>query len=836
MALLSRQKKLRLDPDAPAKPAKRPSRAEQVFLSRRMFLARGMVVAGFAALAAKLGFMQVLQHRAWAEEARSNTRRRQYLKPARGLIYDRRGRLLADNRRTWEVRVVPADLPEDALERRAVLDHLINALALPDALVLDPAAIPAGQEEVVYGALVGTMVSMGMAQEGEIDGWLEYLRLESTRNYLVLIDDALSANEAAQFRAIGAQLPGVYVMNDLDYAIGNLGDPRLAVPIKTGIPKELALRLEANKLYLPGVQVVDNVLVRRYHGGEVMSHVLGYARRMTADLYELHKNDVYDDGTTVPVYEPDDTIGQDGLEYSQEKHLRGIKGLRWIEVDSHGVERREIDRTEPIPGHSTKLTLDLELQQAISRILAEAIGFTNEDRPRKNRRFKFPANAGAVVAIDPRDGAVLATVSYPHYDNQLFVDGISERQYKQYLGNPNPQPSEPPSDAPLFNRAIAAEHPCGSTIKPFMTISGLKNRKLAVDMRFSCSGAIFVPTDFDESKGETYPCWAWKGGGHGALDVYGAIEQSCDIFFYNVGTPREKLEGATDYLRYYDYDLKTEREGGNPPFGEMHYFQGLGIEAIHEDFTERFWFGRSTEIELPGEKLGVVPNDAWIQDAYAGQRWSAGDTINVSIGQGYFQATPLQMALNTAAIANFGKVWRPRLVEALLDLDGNEVQRFEPDLLRRMKVQREHFDIAREGMRRVVHSPDSAAHHWVDPVTFEELGTKWPNLNPEDEEEIVVGGKTGTAEVGAVLEDGTYDRQHAWFTCFAPFDEPEIALAIVIEEGGEGSDYAVPVADKVLRAYFESTGRRPRGRILPADETEPEAASTPAPAAVPSPE
>jgi penicillin-binding protein 2 len=801
MALLSRQKKMRLDPDAPPKPGKRQGRTEQLFLNRRVFLARGAIVAGFAALAGKLGFMQIVQHQAWATEADNNVRRVEYLKSPRGLIYDRQGRLLADNRRTWEVRIVPANLPQDETERRAVLDQLINALALPDALVVDPSAIPVGEEEVVHGGLVGTMAGLGMCSSDDVQWWLDKLRDESGRNYLVLVDDALSADEAAQFRALGSQLPGVYVMNLVDYAVGNVGDPRLAVPIKTGVPKEIALRLEANQLQLPGIQVVDNVLVRRYHGGTVMSHVLGYARRITGALYEKHEDERYENGA--PVYELDDTIGQDGLEFSLETQLRGVKGKRFVEVDSHQVMQRELTRTEPTPGRSLKLTLDLELQEAVSRILKDAIDFTNQDRPIRRRKFKYPAQSGAVVAIDPRDGAVLAMVSFPHYDNQLFVDGISQRQYKDY--------TDDKIGAPLFNRTIAASHPSGSSIKPFTALGALRDKKITPEDRFYCSGCIIVPWDWDESKGNKHPCWL-RDGGHGPLNVYEALERSCDVFFYNVGAPQDRVQGATEDLRYYDWFWSAGRRG------DKHYFRGLGIKLIEQHLTERFWFGRPTGIDLPGEKTGIVPNDTWKRTQYKGEGWSLGDTINVSIGQGFFQTTPLQMALNTAALANFGKVWRPRLVEALLDEHGAEVEKIEPELLRQIKIKPEQFDVVREGMRRVVHSPDSAASHWTDPVTLAPTTTKWPNVNPEGEEEIVIGGKTGTAEVGEQLADGTYDRQHAWFVCFAPFDEPEIALAVVIEEGGEGSDYAVPVADEVLRAYFELTGRRERGLILPKTE------------------
>lgn len=178
----------------------------------------------------------------------------------------------------------------------------------------------------------------------------------------------------------------------------------------------------------------------------------------------------------------------------------------------------------------------------------------------------------------------------------------------------------------------------------------------------------------------------------------------------------------------------------------------------------------------------------------------------------------MQIAINTAVIANGGYVYRPRLVHSIVDDKGDEVQTFKPEKLRRLNISQEHLDLVREGMRRVVHGQNGTARHNIDSETGEDV-SKWPLTNPSDAEEIIIGGKTGTAEIGAVNEDGQYLESHAWFTCYAPFDDPEVVCSTVFfERGGEGATYAVPVADKALRAYFETTGRRPRGVMLRTDE------------------
>ncbi|MFN8591519.1 MAG: penicillin-binding protein 2 [Thermomicrobiales bacterium] len=877
-------------------------------ISRRVFLGRTAIISAFTVLAARLGYMQLLKGESFRLKSQQNIQKDEVLRPTRGVIYDRKNRELAVNRETWEVSVRPSDLPSaktEPQERRRVLDELIAALSLPDALVLDPLSVPEGARQTIYartaqllgktltveqtdqtvlhpffrvpGQLVrvngqdlqifvypnetarksdsarisadgkliagqtaewpmpprfstgGNVLGVLLTADGRLAGrvdraisnldeatapvtmdgvikvlsedalaqWTQYIEQEEGQNYLIRLEDDLTIDQASLCRAHLNEIPGVKVMNQLDYLVEN-GRDKESVVVKTGVPRDVALKLESNKLYLPGVELEDGVLIRRYPGGEAMSHILGYVGKISQRDYENPKNR---DELGKPLYSPDDTIGKDGLELELEQTLRGTPGARVVEINPVADAWQVVpDSTiEAQPGKNVTLTIDLELQRAVSEILRAGITYSNADRRAieaadPTRRVKTESGAGAVVAIDPRTGEVLAMVSYPHYDNQLFVDGISQRKYQEYTSEE--------ANKPLLDRALRGEYPPGSTLKPFLAAAGLQEGKIDVNKNYSCVGAIQVPYAWDESKGNIHPCWAWRLGGHGALDVYGAIEQSCDVFFYNVGAPRQPVDEAkSDYLHYRDKNLLTNE------LGELHYFEGLGIQAIKENLENRFWFGNRTGIELPTEGRGVVPDPEWLARNFQGTGWSVSATINVSIGQGYFLTTPLQLALNTAAIANSGKVLKPQIVARTYDGHPPDKVTIDPIVQREVGIKKDHIDVVREGMRRVVHGSLGTA-----PVS-----TKWTLTNPAGEREITIGGKTGTAEIGTADPNGIYDRQHAWFTCFAPYEDPEIAVSVIVEDGGEGSAYAVPVADRVMRAFFELSGRRKRGVVLRTD-------------------
>jgi penicillin-binding protein 2 len=405
----------------------------------------------------------------------------------------------------------------------------------------------------------------------------------------------------------------------------------------------------------------------------------------------------------------------------------------------------------------------------------------------------------AVVISDVNTGEVLAMVSHPSYDNQLFVDGISSRKYQELTKDPQD---------PLFDKSFMGKYPPGSTIKPFMALTGLREGVITGDSTFTCRGGIKVLLTFDRSKGQDYNCWNLAGD-HGELNLENAINQSCDVYFYNVGVSKGRESEDTDLNKYFD---RTPLTG---VIGEEHTFQGLGIAKIHSALTKRFWYNKATGIDLPLESNGFVGDDEWKRENLEGSGWTIGDSVNASIGQGYVEASPLQMAVNTAALANGGTVWKPRVVQAIVDDNGAVLQSSPPSRSRKIKLDPGHLGLVLGAMKRVA-TTRTAAPPTTSTTTGPAEESRWLTLNPEGEKEIFIGGKTGTAEFGkshptTKNDDGTplvYYDYHAWFTCFAPHDKPEIAVAVFVESGGQGGTNAVPIADKALRAYFESTGRR----------------------------
>jgi penicillin-binding protein 2 len=839
--MLKRKKRMRYEPPGSrSKGRKRsaPRRVDQIFLTRRVFIVKTAVVAGFATLAARLAQMQIVRGDHYVEAAKDNVVSWKATKPIRGLIMDRRARPLAGNRRTWEVRFVPTTLRQASQEdQQRVRDLLITALRLPDCLIIDPKAVPADPQDKIKTTVYTRVANLlGDIDPADVEARIKFINASAKYNYVVLVEPELTSDQAARFNEALSELPGVEVVNYFDYLTRNYRYWETPVSIKRDVSRDVALKLEANRLYLPSIELDDNVLTRQYYGGPVMSHVLGYVGKIQDGDLNDDSNIARRDETRVyyKTYQPDDYIGQTGIERKLESVLRGQNGGVYLEQDASGVEIREVSGEAPaVPGKNLKLTIDLELQSAVSKILEDGIAYSTSP-PGKLK----PSNTrgGAVVMMSPRTGEIFSMVTFPNYDNQLFIDGLSVSKAREYgLGLTPEEQAKQKADLdaglvkgvtdPLTDRAAAGSYAPGSTLKLFMATSALREKKITEDTRFFCTGAMRVPYDWDETKGNYYYCWIRPlSGQHESVNVIDALERSCDIFFYNVGMPRQKPEGASEPTHYFD----VNSAGAS---GDKHYFEGLGIELIFKNLTKRFWFGTETGIDLPLEAAGRVPNPAWRLQAYPNGTWSSGDTINTSIGQGDFESSPLQIAVNTAALANGGKFLRPRLVYSVVDDKGEDLQKFEAERLRSVKFDPDHLAIVREGMRRVVHSENGTAHHNPDPETGEQV-TKWPLTNPPGEEEIIIAGKTGTAEIGVQNDDGTYSESHAWFTCYAPFDKPEVVLTVFLERGGEGATYAVPIADKALRAYFEWSGKRPRGTVLREDE-QPINDRTPAPNGVP---
>jgi penicillin-binding protein 2 len=380
------------------------------------------------------------------------------------------------------------------------------------------------------------------------------------------------------------------------------------------------------------------------------------------------------------------------------------------------------------------------------------------------------------MVVNPKTGELLAMVSWPSFDNQSFVDGITQAAYDAFVKDPR---------NPLMNHCVSGLYPPGSTLKPLLAVAGLQEGAITPDKKWLCKGNIRVPWTWDETQGNTYPCWDYEVG-HGEVDIYRGIAHSCDVYFYNLGAPDQTAENGIRVHYYIPGDT-------NP-----HNFSGLGIERIAEYLKDVFGFGRPTGIELAGEAEGLVPTPKWLLQSELNENWSIGDTINVSIGQGHLLGTPLQLLMGTAVIANGGKLLQPRLIKELVDDAGRTVRRFEPKVVRDLTeepddedakwLRKEHIQVVHEGMKRTV--------------------TEGTGLGKIDVPNVVVAAKSGTAEFGEVGPEGRYLEGHAWFSAYAPADDPEICVVALVVGGHEGSSFAGPIVNDILRAYFETPGIR----------------------------
>ncbi|MCK5085520.1 penicillin-binding protein 2 [Candidatus Parcubacteria bacterium] len=468
--------------------------------------------------------------------------------------------------------------------------------------------------------------------------------------------------------------------------------------ILENIEKDEALILEEKVKNIDGVKLEKNA-IRNYVDSKYISNVIGYSGRISEK--ELENNSGY---------LLTDIIGKDGLEFFYETQLRGEYGKEEVEVDSFGKKTRTIGREDFKSGNNLILNIDSDLQKNIYDQLNEIT-------------TKLETEAGAsVVVLDPRNGAVLALVNFPSYDNNLFAGGISSDDYNKLLAE---------KTNPLLNKSIAGQYPPGSTFKPLMGVAALQEKIISPRRKIFAGAAIYVGS-------YRYPDWK----AHGLVDLTKAIAQSCNIYFYTVG-------------------------GG---YGDI---EGLGIDRIKK-YANLFGLGSVSGIDLPGEKAGLVPDRQWKKDV-KDERWYIGDTYHVSIGQGDILTTPLQIANYAATIANGGKLFQPQIVDKIVDSDGAIIDDIKPKIIREDFVDLENIKWVQKGMRENVVTGSGRA--------LADLSIK-------------AAGKTGTAQYYG------NKKTHAWYIAYAPYDDPEIALAVIVEGGGEGHAAAVPVAKEVLRWYF----------------------------------
>ncbi|HUP97526.1 MAG TPA: penicillin-binding protein 2 [Usitatibacter sp.] len=488
-----------------------------------------------------------------------------------------------------------------------------------------------------------------------------------------------------------------------------------SLPIRTRLTEEEVARFAVNRYRFPGFEIKAR-LFRSYPQGEVASHAIGYIGRINdADVKRIEEA-----GLTTN-YKGTDHIGKLGIEGAYEKELHGLTGSEQVEIDAGGRAIRSLARNEPISGNNLMVTLDLGLQ----RVAEEA----------------FQDYRGALVAIDPKTGEILALVSKPGYDPNLFVDGIDPQNWDALNNSP---------EKPLNNRALRGQYPPGSTIKPFFALAALEYKKRTPEFAIADPGYYTLP-------GVAHRYRDHKKDGHGYVNLHKAVVVSCDTYFYGLATE-------------------------------------MGIDNIHR-FLTQFGFGVPTGVDIEGELSGLNPSQEWKQRRFK-QKWYGGDTVSIGIGQGYLLATPLQLAAATATLANNGVPVRPHMLKGVQDARSQEMRQITHPMGEGLSAKPEHMALVRAAMVDVTRPGGTAARAGANAG-------------------YTIAAKTGTAQVIGMKQGESYNekrireehRDHALFIAFAPADDPKLAMAILVENGGHGGSTAAPIAREVFDYHL--LGKKP---------------------------
>ena len=622
--------------------------AERQLFNRRLTAAAAVVGLLFAALIVKLVNLQVQQYEYFSARADGNRLHSQYVPPARGLIFDRSGQLLADNQPIFNLTVV--------------------------------------KEQV-----------------GDMDAMLERLS-----GMISLTEDDIEQFENRMRR------------NRVPYT---------SVPLRYVLTDEEKSRIAVNSHLLPGI-AIEPQFVRRYPLADLTAHAVGYVSEINRDeLDRLSDEERENHGGT-------NHIGKSGIERTYEELLHGQVGYEIVEKNNRGQVMRRLDRTDPVAGRNITLHMDADLQAAAEEALGD---------------FR-----GAVVAIDPNTGGILAMISKPGFDPNLFVTGISNSDYSVLINDR--------VNTPLFDRTTNP-YPPGSTVKPFIGMAGLQHEHVDYDFAIQDPGYFRLPGV--SYRWGDYTLRTAIGGGHGHTNLQKAIYQSCDTFFYDLG-------------------------------------HRMGIDTMH-DFLSQFGFGDNFALDISYARTGVLPSRDWKRES-RGEPWYPGDTINSSIGQGYMWATPLQLATAVAIMANKGKVVQPRMLKAV---DGQPVEPVTDNPVPDVMVQdKDYWRYIHESMTMVVHRPYSDV--------FRDYGTAFEAIAMADRDmPYKMAGKSGTAQVVGIsqeilsstdIEVSDLNKDHGLFISFAPAlhdaIKPQIAIAVFVENGEHGSSVAGPIAKAITDKYL----------------------------------
>ncbi len=599
------------------------NRQEPIDFRERIRIVVVFVLAAITILMVRLAYLQIVRGDDFKKKSENNSVRFRQVKPLRGLIMDRNGFVLVDNKPSFDVIYIP---------------------------------------------------NRNKANELSVE------RLKQ-----------LYENRALAF--------------PYDQALLKNARPYLPVKLDKNVTMEKIALVETNALNLPGIYI-DVSPIRLYLDGEILAPVIGYTGEVSRKEIEQ----------SAGKYGYGDVSGKHGLERFFDAFIRGQRGAELVEVNAYGKEIKNMGRIDPVAGYNMVLTIDADLQKAAWNAVQ--------------------GKAGSVVVMDPRNGAVLAMVSSPSFDPNLFYEGISGEQWSQLQNNPF---------APLSNKAIAGQYPPGSTYKLIVAAAALEEGIITPDTRVFCNGAFTLGN-------RTYRCW--RKGGHGSVNLHQAMVGSCDVYFYTIG-------------------------------------KMLGVDKIAE-YARRFGLGEVAQIDLPNEKKGLVPTKEWKLKRKR-EAWQMGETISISIGQGYNLVTTMQLANAFGAFANGGTLWRPYLVRQIQTTDGKIYKEFLPTKKGDLKLSARTIEILNDALKGVVNDP----------------GGTGANAKLSG---VEVCGKTGTSQVLGLPENekarrrkilGAFQKDHALFASYAPSKNPEIVVAVILENAGGGGAVAAPVARKILSAYFE---------------------------------
>lgn len=615
-------------------------------LKQKIYLFSLFVFVVFGILTLQLARLQLINGHEYQARAETNRLREVPILPIRGLIYDRNGQPLVENRASFAAAVVAADIPD------------VN-------LSSNPPTCPNRCQEITIALQELTGVPAGK------------------------IEETILARAASN-------------------------DPFTPAVVKSDMKEETAFLLRERLPGLPGVRVIVEPK-RFYPQGAVVAHVLGFVGPVDEDEYATLSKEGY-------LF--NDRIGKTGIEATYERVLRGIAGVRQVETDASGRDIRIIEERPAVSGSNVVLSIDLDLQRHVEQYVREGL--------------RGSRNAAAAV-MDVKTGELLAFVSWPTYDNNIFTGEVDQKELERLLNDPG---------KPMLNHVITEQFAPGSTFKQITGLAALQEGIATPSTTITSLGVLMVESEIDPRIKYPFRDWAALG----TLNFYRGLAMSSDVYYYYL---------AGGYV-----------EGGRT------VFQGLGASRL-ADWARKFGLGEPTGVDLPGEVTGVVPDPAWKQRTI-GEPWYIGDTYNFGIGQGYVAATPLQMLIVTAAIANGGDILVPHLLKEVRTPAGEVIKGRTSYVKRNLNVDKRNIDIMREAMRQAVE--DGSATTAKSSV-------------------VQIAGKTGTAEFGEQRPDGSY-MEHGWFTGYAPYNNPEVAVVVFLEQGG-GALSAAPVANKILSYYFQ---------------------------------